>query len=62
MIQKFRKGPLRIFPLDGQIKGGVVMGTTSTERALVKADPMIPSNYSSMDSNKARWAEVKEEG
>jgi hypothetical protein len=27
-IQKFRKGALRIFPLDGQIQGEVVVGTT----------------------------------
>ena len=27
-IKNFRKGPLRIFPLDGKIKGEVVVGTT----------------------------------
>ena len=27
-IQKFRRVPLRIFPLDGQIQGEVVVGTT----------------------------------
>ena len=28
-IQKFERGPLRIFPLDGQIQGEVVLGTTN---------------------------------
>ena len=28
-IQKFWKGTLRIFPLDGQIQGEVVVGTTN---------------------------------
>ena len=28
-IQKFRRGALRIFPLDGQIQGEVVVGTTN---------------------------------
>ena len=27
-IKKFEKGALRIFPLDGQIQGEVVVGTT----------------------------------
>ena len=27
-IQQFRRGALRIFPLDGQIQGEVVVGTT----------------------------------
>ena len=30
-IQKFGRGPLRIFQLDGQIQGEVVVGTTSDD-------------------------------
>ena len=35
-IQKFRKGPLKIFLLDGQIHGEVVVGTTSRYNETLK--------------------------
>ena len=41
-IQKFRKGILRFFPLDGQIQWEVVVGTTNGDNL---EDPSISISY-----------------